>query len=68
MKKDELYNLTINLFECSKEMKKLDETCSDILLHMASQTLVILEKANLPDDIKEDIDKIKLEILAEGVE
>lgn len=63
MTKQELYELTTKLYECSITMKEINMDCSDILLQMASSTLDLLEKKNIPDDIKIEIENIKLDIL-----
>jgi len=65
MDKQGLYHLTMKLFECSKDMKEVSEKCSDILLQMASETVALLEKVNMPEELKEEVESIKLEILGD---
>jgi len=68
MTKEKLYQLTKNLYQCSMEMKEINEVCSDLLLDMSKQTLKILSRDNLPEDVKLEVMDIKSEILGGGDE
>jgi len=50
------------------EMKEINEVCSDLLLDMSKQTLKILSRDNLPEDVKLEVMDIKSEILGGGDE
>ena len=63
----ELYELTTKLFECSQSMKEINMDCSNILLNMSTETLKLLEKAHISDDVKQEIEDIKSQIL-EGID
>jgi len=65
MTKNELYALTMNLYESSKLMRNISDDCADILLQMSTQTLTLLERVNIPDELKEEIESIKSEILSD---
>ena len=64
MNQQELYALTTKLYECSESMKDLSMDCSDILLQMASQTLELLSKSALPEDVRVEVDDITAKILS----
>lgn len=65
MEQRELYALTMKLFECSESMKDLSMECSNILLQMSSQTLELLSKSAIPEDIRKDVEDITAEILSD---
>ena len=65
MNQQELYELTTKLFECSESMKDISMDCSDILLHMSHQTLEILSKSVMPEELRSEIDDITAEILSD---
>lgn len=67
MTKERLYNLSTNLYKCSMEMKEINEVCSDLLLRMSEQTLKILQRDSLPEDVKLELVDIKSQIL-EGID
>ena len=63
MTRNDLYELSIRLLDCSKRMEPLDENISAVLLEMSSQTLRLLERVNIPKEVQEEIEDIKKEIL-----
>lgn len=65
MTKEKLFELSVKLFECSELMKDLNMDMSKILLDIATTTADLLEKSNLPEDVKQDIESIKKELLDE---
>ena len=46
-------------------MRNISDDCADILLQMSTQTLTLLERVNIPDELKEEIESIKSEILSD---
>jgi len=66
MTKQDIYEMTIKLYECSITMKEISFESSNILLDMASKSMELLERINLPDDVQSEIEDIKKEILSDG--
>ena len=65
MTQKELFDLTQKLYESSILMRHISDDCADILLQMSSETLELLQKSVVPDEIKEEIESIKSEILSD---
>jgi hypothetical protein len=65
MNQQELYELTTKLYESSESMKEISMDCSDILLQMSIQTLELLQRSNIPEEIQKEVDDIASEILSD---
>jgi hypothetical protein len=61
--KQELYDLTLMLFNASKIMKKVDETVSEQLFKMASITMDALDQKAISKEVYDEIKSIEQEIL-----
>ena len=65
MNQKEALELVEQLYECSKKMMDLSKPSADVLLEMASALLDKIEKTRLPENIREEIEDIKKELLDE---
>jgi hypothetical protein len=63
MTRENLFELTEKLYQSSMAMREINEQYSDMLLEMASSMLSLVEKGYVPEEIHDEVDAIKSEIL-----
>lgn len=59
---DEIYELSKKLYEVGVMMKRLDETTSDLLINIASDTLDLINNSRFDKEESSDIDEIVKEL------